>query len=200
LRAALKIAFLLALPALTLGGCGGTATTDDCHISVDCSVMPFPSSRERTPSTRAVLRGPALPPDPAAGARALEACPAALRPATVFPPASIAQRYTGPIIVGFAGPIPADYALWAGDLSNASAQEALLTPVAPPYPPGWQPYPFDGPAAYYSAGPFTVHAGDDVLLYAVTPAEDNCAPALAGGLGRSAAAQQPVLPTGFRAT
>jgi hypothetical protein len=200
LRAALRIAFVLVLPALTLGGCSGTATTDDCHISVDCSVMPFPSSGQRTPSARAVLSGPALPPDPAAGAHASEACPAALRPATVFPPASTAQRYTGPIIVGFDGPVPADYALWAGDLSNAKAQEALLTPVAPPYPPGWHPYPFDGTAAYYSAGPFTINAGDDVLLYAVTPVEDNCAPALAGGLGRSAGVQQAVLQASFRAS
>ena len=131
LRAALRIAFVLVLPALTLGGCGGTATTDDCHISVDCSVMPFPSSQTRSASARAVLTGPALPPDPAAGARASEACPAALRPATVFPPASFAQRYTGPIIVGFAAPIPVDYALWAGDLSNAFGQPStILNPAA----------------------------------------------------------------------
>ena len=200
MRAALRIAFVLVLPALTLGGCGGTATTDDCHISVDCSVMPFPSSQTRSASARAVLTGPALPPDPTAGARASEACPAALRPATVFPPASFAQRYTGPIIVGFAAPIPVDYALWAGDLSNANAQEALLTPVSPPYPPGWHPYPFNETAAYYSAGPFTLNAGDDVVLYAVTPVEDNCAPALAGGLGRSASVQQELLPASFRAT
>ncbi len=200
MRAALSIALVLALPSLVLGACGSTVTTDDCRISVDCSVMPFPTSSSRAPSARAVLTGPTLPPDPAAGTRSLEACPAALRPVTVFPPAAIAQRYSGPIIVGFAEPIPADYALWAGDLSTAQAQEGLLTPLAPPYPPGWRPYPLDDTAAYYSAGPFTINAGDDVLLYAVTPGEDNCAPALAGGLGKSADVQQTLRLSNFRAT
>jgi len=178
-------AFAAALSSPGLAGCGGSASTDDCHISVDCSVMPFPAQSAAQPLS-AVRSGPTFPPDPILGMATAAVCPESFRPVAVYPATPPARNYRGPLIVGFNAAIPAGYALWVGDLTTASAQELQLVAAALPFPATLRPYPYANPASYAVTSALALRAGDDVVAYVVAPRSDNCAPALAGRWGPNA--------------
>jgi hypothetical protein len=179
LRAPLVLLCAAALSSPVLAGCGGTAKTDDCRISVDCSVMPFPAQSATAQPLAAIRSGPTFPPDPADGAVATVGCPASFRPVEVYPALPVAHAYRGPIVVGFNAMVPAGYALWVGDLTTGSAQEQQLLPATLPFPATLRPYPYANPATYAVTGDVTLRAGDAIVAYIVAPAADNCAAALA---------------------
>ena len=181
MRAAHVLAFAASLTAPLLAGCGGSASTDDCRISIDCSVMPFPGQSASQPLS-AVRSGPTFPPDPVVGMATAAVCPDSFRPVEVYPAMPPARDYRGPVVVGFNAAIPAGYALWVGDLTTGTSQEQQLA-AAPAFPATLRPYPYASPASYAATSALTLRAGDDVVAYVVAPRSANCAPALAGRWG-----------------
>ncbi|HEY4442303.1 MAG TPA: hypothetical protein VGN14_17720 [Candidatus Elarobacter sp.] len=177
MRAFRVLVCVAALTSPLLGGCAGAVRTDDCRISVDCSLMPFPAQSATSRPLAAIRTGPMLPADPAPGTVPAGVCPASLRPVALYPALPVSRAYRGPVVVGLSAALPEGWSLWIGDVTTGFAQQRTLAPAALPFPATLQPYPYADSAVYAVASDVTIGANDTVLAYVVAPDGARCAPA-----------------------